>query len=102
MGSEPNWDDYFSGLSFSEYKNKSPFLSQGAYPTVYNEDNTWIYLGSLDLGVKTDNRKRLEEFFEEIKIVYLSCDEDVSEYKKAQFKADMDELEELIYKIDNP
>jgi len=102
MSDEPNWDYYFnkqSKLSFDEYRAKSPFLSRGGLsPTVYNEDNTWIYLASLDMGVKTDDRKKLEESLKLIEGFYKSKID--SDYKRAQLKVDIDELQDLIYKMD--
>ncbi|MBB5349580.1 hypothetical protein JWG42_14340 [Desulfoprunum benzoelyticum] len=97
MSEQPDWDKYFNKLKFQEYKERSPFLSSRSYPTVYNEDRTWLYLGSLEVGVEIKNLAILKHFLDQIEKNYKSWSlNDERFYRQSLLKSDMELLKDII------
>ncbi|MGM1051831.1 MAG: hypothetical protein ACQEXO_05490 [Pseudomonadota bacterium] len=119
------WDGYFRNLTLHDFHARSPFLRWRRTPSVYNADESRLYLGSLDVDVAVNDYPQIEALLEEItnsfvreydnlvKHVESKREEmtkrliqgrqtfpiqlpDQGDYRRAQLKADMDELTELL------
>lgn len=119
------WEGHSRVTSLEEYKQRSPFLATHYDPTVYNPDKSRLYLGALDVDVDTDDYPRIEELLGEVTASFVKEYEalartvvkqkeemaeaillsrqhpgvrlpDCGDYRRAQLKADMDELSWLL------
>lgn len=100
MNKEPNWDYYFSTLSFDEFKNKSPCLNGRGKPTVYSKDGKWLYLGFFDIGVNVHDCTKIEKILHDLESCNNSESSGKSLYKRAQIESDIEILKELVQNCD--
>ena len=100
MNKEPNWDGYFSDLSFDEFKERSPFLNNKNTPTIYSKDEQWLYIGFFDIGVNVHDCTKIEKILHDLQ----SCNNSESSgkplYKRAQIESDIELLKELVQNCD--
>jgi hypothetical protein len=101
MDKEPNWDYYFSTLSFNEFKERSPFLGGRNTPTIYSKDKKWVYLGSIDIGINIYESTNIKKILFDLESCNNLKSSGKSLYKKAQMESDIDLLRELIQNCDS-
>ena len=83
MDKEPNWDYYFSTLSFNEFKERSPFLGGRNTPTIYSKDKKWVYLGSIDIGINIYESTNIKKILFDLESCNNLKSSGKSLYKKA-------------------